>query len=100
MAEDIIITPGSGKIDFYDTGNTVTTMVIESGSIKFKRGATEYLALDNTNNSFRTSASDLYVATSLINNAGTLIVSSGWTGNRQPTGPTGAQGNSGGAGGQ
>ena len=100
MPENIIITPGSGKIDFSDSADTLTTLVIESGALKFKRGATEYLALDNTNNSFRVNTADLYVNTSVINNAGTLIVSSGWTGTRQPTGPAGAQGNAGAAGGQ
>ena len=58
MAENIIITPGSGKIDFYDSASTQTTLVIESGALKFKQAGTEYLALDNTNNSFRVNAAD------------------------------------------
>ena len=45
MAEDIIITPASGKIDFYDSASTVTTWVIETGTLKFKRGATTYLSM-------------------------------------------------------
>jgi hypothetical protein len=36
VAEDIIITPASGKIDFYDSASTVTTWVIETGTLKFK----------------------------------------------------------------
>ena len=41
MAEDIIITPGSGKIDFYDSASTQTTLVIESGALKFKQAGIE-----------------------------------------------------------
>ena len=92
MAEDIIITPGLGKIDFYDLSSNLTTWVIESGTLKFKRSTTTYLSLDNTYPNFKVTNANLYLVTSLVNNFGILINTSGWQGNRQPTGPTGAQG--------
>ena len=65
MAEDIIITPASGKFDFYDSGDTLTTWVIESGTLNFKRAGTTYLALDNTYPNFRVTNADLKLITSL-----------------------------------
>ena len=100
MAEDIIITPASGKFDFYDSGDTLTTWVIEAGTLNFKRGGTTYLALDNTYPNFRVTNADLKLITSLTNNSGSLIGTSGWSGARQPTGPTGAQGATGATGNQ
>ena len=91
MPENIIITPGTGTIEFSDTASTVTTLVIESGSLKFKRGATTYLTFNSTSPTFAVSGSDLKLVTSLINNSGTLIGSTGWKGAVQPTGPTGNQ---------
>jgi hypothetical protein len=64
VAEDIIITPASGKFDFYDTASTVTTMVIESGSIKFKRGATTYLAFNSAQPTIAITNADLRLGTS------------------------------------
>ena len=94
MAENIIITPGSGTIDFYDSSSTLTTLVIESGALKFRRAltATDYLEFNNTSPQFNVKSSDLYVGTYLINTSGNLIDSTGWLGAPQPTGPQGAQG--------
>ena len=78
MAENIIITPGSGTIDFYDSGSTLTTLVIESGALKFKRAGTTYFALSNTSPQFITSNSNLYIGTTVTNTTGTLIDSTGW----------------------
>ena len=98
MAENIVIIPSGGTINFYDSGSTLTTWVIETGTLKFKRGATTYFSMDNTYPNYRTTNSDLKLSVSLINNSGTLINSSGWQGSRQPTGAqgaTGAQGSTG-----
>ena len=92
MAENIIITPDSGKFDFYDSGSTLTTLVIESGALKFKRSGTTYLELSNTSPQFKVNSADLKVVTNLINASGNLISSAGWLGAAQPTGPIGAQG--------
>ena len=100
MAEDIIITPASGKFDFYDSGSTLTTWVIESGTLNFKRAGTTYLALDNTYPHFSVTNADLKLVTSLNNNSGTLIDASGWKGATQPSGPAGAQGGQGAQGAQ
>jgi len=78
VAENIIITPGSGTIDFYDSGSTLTTLVIESGALKFKRAGTTYFALSNTSPQFITSNSNLYIGTTVTNTTGTLIDSTGW----------------------
>ena len=77
MAENIIITPGSGTIDFYDSGNTLTTLIVESGSLKFNRAGGTYLALDNTYPNFKVTLSNLYVGNTLQNNFGNLINSTG-----------------------
>ena len=70
MGNDILITPGSGKIDFSDSASTVTTLVVESGSLKFKRAATTYLTFNSTSPTFEVSNADLKIGTSLINNSG------------------------------
>ena len=92
MANDILITPGSGKIDFSDSASTTTTLVIETNILKFKRGATTYLSLDDISPAFAVSGADLKIGTSLINNTGALINSTGWLGALEPTGSQGAQG--------
>ena len=93
MSENIIITPGSGTIDFNSSLGTDTTFVIESGSLKFKRSTTTIFTIDNTYPNFRVSTNDgLYVINTFINNYGSLINSTGWLGNRQPTGAQGSQG--------
>ena len=92
MAEDIIITPGSGKIDFYDLVGNDFIWIIESGSLNFKNGGITRLAMNNTSPMFRVTLADLKLITSLNNNSGMLINTSGWQGARQPTGPIGAQG--------
>ncbi|NBW53373.1 MAG: hypothetical protein EBR39_05565, partial [Betaproteobacteria bacterium] len=96
MAEDIIITPGSGQIDFLDTGSTSTLLVVSSGTLQWKRGATTYLTWNSAAPTFRVSDADLKLTTKLVNNAlDPLITSVGWLGNPEPQGaqgPTGAQG--------
>ena len=94
MPENIIITPNSGTIDFYDSGNTLTTLIIASGSLNFRRSGNNYLTLDNTFPNFRVRG-DLRVQTNLRNNFGNLISSTGWLGNPLPRGPQGAQGDAG-----
>ena len=95
MAEDIIITPNLGKIDFYDSASTLTTLVIESGSLKFKSGTTAYVSMDNISPMLDISNADLKILNTLVNSGGTLINSTAWQGNRLPPGPTGNQGDAG-----
>ena len=72
MAENIVIIPSGGTINFFDTGSTQTNWVIESGTLKFKRGATTYLSIDNTYPNYRVSA-NLRLSKFLVNNFGNLI---------------------------
>ena len=93
MAEDIIITPASGKIDFYDRNSLLTEWIIENGTFNFKRGGQTYLSMDNTYPNYRVNT-NLKVS-NFYNNSGLLITGSGWGGSPQPPGPTGAKGNTG-----
>ncbi len=68
MSENIIITPGSGTIDFNSSLGTDTIFVIESGSLKFKRSTTTIFTIDNTYPNFRVSTNDgLFVINTFIN---------------------------------
>jgi hypothetical protein len=58
MPEDIIITPASGKIDFYDLSSTLITWSISSGTLVFTTGSTTYLSIDNTYPNFRVTNAD------------------------------------------
>ncbi len=69
MAEDIIITPGSGQIDFQDTGNTSTILVVSSGALKWNRSGTTYLEWNPSSPTFRVGPADLRLTTKIVNNA-------------------------------
>jgi hypothetical protein len=91
VAENIVIIPSGGTINFFDTTSTQTNWVIESGTLKFKRGSTTYLSMDNTYPNYRVNV-DLRLNRFFINNFGNLIGAQGWLGNPQPPGPAGATG--------
>ncbi len=96
MAEDIIITPGSGQIDFQDTGNTSTILVVSSGALKWNRSGTTYLEWNPSSPTFRVGPADLRLTTKIVNNAlDPLIDSTGWKGNPEPQGAQGATGTQG-----
>ena len=110
MAEDIIITPGSGKIDFYDSATTLTTLIVvdesSTAKLKFRRSATDYLSLSTVAPTFEVQNASFRVTTSIINTSGTVISGSSWVGNQLPqgaqgaTGAQGSQGTTGAQGGQ
>ena len=69
MSENIIITPGSGTIDFNSSLDIDTIFIIESGSLKFKRSTTTIFTMDNTYPNFRINTNDgLIVVNTFINN--------------------------------
>ena len=95
MAKDIKIIPTGAIINFFDASTNQTNWVIESGTLKFKRGATTYLSMDNTYPNYRVSSSDLKIGQFVKNNSGNVIDSQGWMGNPESPGPTGPQGDAG-----
>ena len=86
MAENIIITPSGGTIQFIDSADTITTLFSDGTSLEFQTASIgTFLTLDNTNRGMRVSGVSIN-ATEIRNNSGTIINATGgtakWTGNR------------------
>jgi hypothetical protein len=98
VAEDIIILPTLGGINFYDTGNTVTTFTVFSDRLAWRAldpslGSIDWLTWQVNNPSFVVNVADLKIVGGLRNDAlSPLIDSTGWKGNRLPQGAQGSQG--------
>ena len=105
MAENIIITPSGGTIQFIDSADTITTLFSDGTSLEFQTaGIGTFLTLDNTNRGMRVSGVNIN-ATEIRNNSGTIINATGgtanWTGNRvNDPGSVGNQGSQNSKGGQ
>ena len=98
MAENIIITPSGGTIQFIDSADTITTLFSDGTSLEFQTaGIGTFLTLDNTNRGMRVSGVNIN-ATEIRNNSGTIINATGGTGGSGGGGNAGAAASSGSAG--